>query len=100
MRIGMVGLGKMGGNMVRRLLRGGHECVVTDLSQANVKKLAGEGAVGSSSLDDFVSKLQAPRVAWVMVPAGGPTELTVLALAERMEAGDTIIDGGQFLLQG
>jgi 6-phosphogluconate dehydrogenase len=94
MRIGMVGLGRMGANMTRRLMRGGHELVVSDLSAENVNHLAGEGAVGSSSLDDFVSKLQKPRVAWLMVPAGGPTENTVQALAQRFEKGDILIDGG------
>jgi 6-phosphogluconate dehydrogenase len=84
----------MGGNMVRRLLRGGHECVVSDLSPQNVAELAKEGASGSTSLDDFVSKLNKPRAAWVMVPAGDPTEQTVNALAARFQAGDTIIDGG------
>ena len=91
MRIGMVGLGRMGANMTRRLMRGGHEIVVTDLSVDNVKRLAGEGAVSSSSLDDFVSKLQKPRVAWLMVPAGDPTEKTVQALAQRFEKGDILM---------
>src|ERR1700742_1600108 len=94
MQLGMVGLGRMGGNMVRRLMRAGHECVVTDLSAENVNKLAGEGAKGSTSLDDFISKLSKPRAAWVMVPAGDPTEKTVDALAAKFEKGDTIIDGG------
>ncbi|MEW6129492.1 MAG: phosphogluconate dehydrogenase (NAD(+)-dependent, decarboxylating) [Acidobacteriota bacterium] len=94
MQLGMVGLGRMGANMVRRLMRGGHECVVTDLNPDAVKQMEGEGATGSVSLDDFVGKLTKPRVAWVMVPAGAPTENTVKALAERMEAGDIIIDGG------
>src|SRR6266704_1126633 len=94
MQRGMVGLGRMGGNMVRRLLRGGHQCVVSDLSPKNVAELAGEGASGSSSLDDFVSKLTKPRAAWIMVPAGDPTEQTVTALGQRFEAGDIIIDGG------
>jgi 6-phosphogluconate dehydrogenase len=94
MQLGMVGLGRMGGNMVRRLMNGGHECVVSDLSAENVQRLAGEGAKPSASLDDFVSKLRPPRAAWVMVPAGDPTEKTVMALAERMQPGDTIIDGG------
>jgi 6-phosphogluconate dehydrogenase len=84
----------MGGNMVRRLMRGGHQCVVSDLSPQNVAELAKEGAVGSASLDDFVAKLTKPRAAWIMVPAGDPTEQTVSALAERLEAGDAIIDGG------
>ena len=94
MQLGMIGLGRMGGNMVRRLMAGGHECVVFDLSPDNVRALAGEGASGASSLDDFVQKLRKPRAAWVMVPAGGPTEQTVMALADRMEPGDIIIDGG------
>jgi len=84
----------MGANMARRLMRGGHEVAVTDLSAENVKKIASEGAIGSASLDDFVSKLGKPRVAWLMVPAGGPTEQTVQALAPRMQAGDILIDGG------
>jgi len=90
----MVGLGRMGGNMVRRLMRGGHQCVVTDLSPQAVAEFAKEGATGSTSLDDFVAKLTKPRAAWVMVPAGNATEQTVNALAQRFEAGDTIIDGG------
>jgi 6-phosphogluconate dehydrogenase len=90
----MVGLGKMGANMTRRLMRGGHEVVVTDLSADNVKKMAGEGSIASSSLDDFVSKLGKPRIAWLMVPAGAPTEQTVQALAQRMQEGDILIDGG------
>jgi 6-phosphogluconate dehydrogenase len=94
MQLGMVGLGRMGANMTRRLMRGGHELVVSDLSPEAVKQLAGEGAVASSSLDDLVSKLVPPRAAWIMVPAGDPTEKTVQALLSCMEAGDTIIDGG------
>ena len=94
MQVGMIGLGRMGANMVRRLMRGGHECVVSDLNPGNVKQLASEGATGSASLDDFVSKLRAPRVAWLMVPAGNPTGQTVLELSQRMQAGDIIIDGG------
>ena len=94
MRLGMVGLGKMGANMTRRLMRGGHEVVVTDLSADNVKKMAGEGAIASASLDDFVGKLGKPKSAWLMVPAGGPTEQTVQALAQRMLASDILIDGG------
>ena len=90
----MIGLGRMGGNMVRRLMKAGHECVVFDHSQETVGKLASEGATGSSTLADFASKLTKPRVAWVMVPAGGPTENTVEELAKVFEAGDIIIDGG------
>ena len=94
MQLGMIGLGRMGANMVRRLMRGGHQCVVFTRNPDNVRLLAGEGAIGATSLDDFVNKLSKPRAAWVMVPAGDPTEQTVLALSERMEAGDIIIDGG------
>jgi 6-phosphogluconate dehydrogenase len=94
MQIGMIGLGRMGGNMVRRLLQGGHECVVYDLNPAAVASLAGEGAAGSASLDEFVARLTPPRTAWVMVPAGEPTEKMVAALGERLSAGDVIIDGG------
>jgi len=94
MQLGMVGLGRMGANMTRRLMRGGHKLVVSDLSPAAVKELVGEGAAGSSSLEDLVSKLTPPRAAWVMVPAGDPTEKTVETLLSLMLAGDTIIDGG------
>jgi len=94
MQLGMVGLGKMGANMTRRLMRGGHQLVVSDLSPDAVKQLAGEGAAASSSLDDLVGRLSAPRAVWIMVPAGDPTEKTVQALLSSMQAGDTIIDGG------
>jgi len=80
--------------MVRRLMRGGHTCVVFDLNPENVQALAREGATGATSMDDFVKKLTKPRAAWVMVPSGDATEKTVMTLAERMEKGDTIIDGG------
>src|SRR5579885_2093669 len=94
MQLGMIGLGRMGGNMVRRLMRGGHQCVVFDLNPDNVRQLAAEGAAGASSMEDFVHKLARPRAAWVMVPAGEATESTVMQLASLMEPGDTIIDGG------
>jgi 6-phosphogluconate dehydrogenase len=94
MQLGMVGLGKMGANMTRRLMRGGHQVVVSDLSADAVKRRAGEGAVASSSLQDLISKLKAPHAVWIMVPAGAPTEQTVQNLAQYMQAGDTIIDGG------
>ena len=94
MQLGMIGLGRMGANMVRRLMHGGHQCVVFDLSAANVKQLAGEGATGSNSLDDFIAKLSKPRAVWIMVPAGDATENTVNDLAAGLEPGDTIIDGG------
>src|SRR6202166_3285540 len=79
MQMGMVGLGRMGANMTRRLMRGGHSLVVSDLSADAVKGIAGEGAVASSSLDDLVGKLKAPRAAWIMVPSGDATEKTVQA---------------------
>ena len=94
MQLGMIGLGRMGGNMVRRLIRGGHQCVVFDLNPDNVKQLMSDGASGATSLDDFVGKLTKPRTAWVMVPAGDPTEHTVMELAKRMATNDIIIDGG------
>jgi 6-phosphogluconate dehydrogenase len=94
MQLGMIGLGRMGANMVRRLMHGKHECVVYDMSPNNVKQLTGEGAMGSGSLDEFVAKLTKPRAAWVMVPAGDPTDKTVLTLGERMGKDDIIIDGG------
>jgi 6-phosphogluconate dehydrogenase len=94
MQIGMIGLGRMGGNMVRRLLKGGHECVAYDLSPAAVEELVKEGAIGGSSLDDFVAKLTPPRTAWIMVPAGEPTEGMVRELGQRLAAGDAIVDGG------
>ncbi len=94
MQIGMVGLGRMGGNMARRLMKGGHEVVAYATDPGAVQQLAGEGAVGTLALDDFAAKLKTPRVAWVMVPAGAPTEQVVTDLAKRFEPGDTIIDGG------
>jgi len=93
MQMGMIGLGRMGANMVRRLIRGGHQCVVFDVSPDAVKELAKEGAVGATSLDDFVAKLNKPRVAWMMVPAA-VVESTVNDLASRFEKGDIIVDGG------
>jgi 6-phosphogluconate dehydrogenase len=94
MQIGMIGLGKMGANMVRRLMRGGHECVVFDLDQENVKILADEGATGVSSMEELVKNLRKPRSVWIMVPSGNPTDKAVLNLANMMEPGDVIIDGG------
>ena len=94
MQLGMIGLGRMGANMVRRLMRGGHECVVFDLNADNVKQMVGEGATGSDSLDDFMSKLNKPRSVWIMVPAGNATEKTVNDLAAKMGVSDIIIDGG------
>ncbi len=94
MQLGMVGLGRMGANIVRRLMRDGHECVVYDVNPDTVKQLESEGATGASSLADLASKLQAPRAVWMMVPAGGITEQTVDGLADALSEGDTIIDGG------
>jgi 6-phosphogluconate dehydrogenase len=94
MQLGMIGLGRMGGNMVRRLMRNGHTCSVFDLSPANVEALVKEGATGSNSMEAFVKSLAKPRVAWVMVPAGAATDSTVMKLASLMEEGDIIIDGG------
>jgi 6-phosphogluconate dehydrogenase len=94
MQLGMVGLGKMGANMVRRLMRGGHECIVTDLNPPSIAALEKEGAKGAASLAELAKKLNQPRAVWIMVPAGDPTEKTVEQLAQVLEAGDTIIDGG------
>jgi 6-phosphogluconate dehydrogenase len=94
MQLGMVGLGRMGSNLVRRLLPAGHECVVYDVNPDTVKELAGEGATGAGSLQELVAALEQPRAVWVMVPAGQITEQTVSELGELLEAGDTIIDGG------
>ena len=94
MQLGMVGLGRMGANLVRRVMRAGHECVVYDVSEDAVKALAHEGATGTTSLDAFVKALEPPRAAWVMVPAGEITDQTVGELARRMRTDDVIIDGG------
>ena len=93
MQIGMIGLGRMGANMVRRLLRGGHECVVYDRNAETVTKLAGEGAVGSQSLDDFIAKLNRPRAVWLMIPAA-LVDATLNELSPKLDAGDVLIDGG------
>jgi 6-phosphogluconate dehydrogenase len=93
MQLGMVGLGRMGANLVRRLMRGGHDCVAYDVNEESVRQLEGEGAVGATSLEDFVSKLSAPRAAWIMVPAAFAGS-TATQLGDLMASGDTIIDGG------
>src|SRR6266516_3634706 len=93
-QLGMVGLGRMGANIVRRLMRAGHECVVYNRSPGPMKALADEGATPSESIEDLVSKLRPPRAAWAMVPAGGTTAKVIDALAAHMAPGDIIIDGG------
>jgi 6-phosphogluconate dehydrogenase len=94
MQLGMVGLGRMGAGIVRRLLKDGHSCVGYDVNVDAVEALAADGADGATSLEEFASKLAKPRAAWVMVPAGHITEKTIAALAEVLEPGDAIIDGG------
>ncbi|HUZ52705.1 MAG TPA: decarboxylating 6-phosphogluconate dehydrogenase [Streptosporangiaceae bacterium] len=93
MQLGMVGLGRMGANLVRRLMRDGHHCVVYDVNKAAIDDLVAEGATGASDLDDFVAKLQPPRTAWLMLPAA-ITGRTLDHLASMLEADDTVIDGG------
>jgi len=93
MQMGMIGLGRMGANMVRRLLKGGHECVVFDMNKSAVAELVKEGAVGTASLDELTSKLKKPRVTWMMVPAG-VVEETLADLNKRFEKDDIIVDGG------
>jgi 6-phosphogluconate dehydrogenase len=93
MQLGMIGLGRMGANIVRRLMRDGHDCVVYDVSAESIKKLADEGATGTGTLEEFVAALEQPRVAWVMIPAG-ITGKTVESLAALLDEGDIIIDGG------
>ena len=94
MQIGMVGLGRMGSNMVRRLMRDGHHCVAFDHSPEAVGKISEEGAKGADSLQALVDSLEAPRTVWIMVPAGEATDQTVTALVGMLKSGDTIIDGG------
>jgi 6-phosphogluconate dehydrogenase len=93
MQIGMIGLGRMGANMARRLLRGGHDCVVFDMSAKAVEELVHENATGATSLEDLVKKLPNPRAVWLMVPAA-VVDQTIASLVPLLEAGDTIIDGG------
>ena len=93
MQLGMIGLGRMGANMVRRLQKKGHQCVVYDRSADSVRQLAGEGAIGSTSLDDFVAKLTKPRAIWLMVPAA-VVDATIADLLPRLNKDDILIDGG------
>jgi 6-phosphogluconate dehydrogenase len=94
MQLGMVGLGRMGAGIVRRLTRDGHRCVGYDVNADTVKSLEGEGVAGATTLEEFAAKLEKPRAAWVMVPAGDITSQTIRAVGEVFEAGDVIIDGG------
>ena len=94
MQIGMIGLGRMGANMARRLMKGSHECVVYDRNAETVDALGKEGATRASSLEDIVKNLNPPRAVWIMLPSGTPTEETVVALSKLLAVGDAIIDGG------
>ena len=94
MELGMIGLGRMGGNMTTRLLGGGHRVVVFDFNAEAVKAAEGQGADSAASLEDLASKLTAPRAVWVMVPSGDATENTIMSLAEVLAPGDAVIDGG------
>lgn len=99
MQLGMIGLGRMGSNIVRRLMHDGHTAVVFDQSSTAVEALAREGAVGASSLEELASKLDAPRTIWVMLPAGEITENAIQRVSDLLQAGDTIIDGGNTFWQ-
>src|SRR6201989_34856 len=99
MQLGMIGLGRMGGNIVRRLMKHGHTTVVYDKDPKAVAAIGADGAVGAGALEDFVRKLEKPRTAWVMLPAGKITETTIETLAKLMEPGDVIIDGGNTFWQ-
>ncbi|MEO0768035.1 MAG: phosphogluconate dehydrogenase (NAD(+)-dependent, decarboxylating) [Cyanobacteria bacterium J06649_4] len=94
MQLGMIGLGRMGANIVRRLMRDGHDCVVFNRTPDKVQQLESEGATGSDSIDDFIQKLEKPRCIWIMVPAGEATEAMVQQLSTKLDAGDIVIDGG------
>jgi 6-phosphogluconate dehydrogenase len=93
MQLGMIGLGRMGANMVRRLQKAGHHCVAFDRNAASVQEVARDGATAATSLDDLVKKLQRPRTVWLMVPAA-VVDATLQGLADKLDAGDIIIDGG------
>ena len=99
MQLGMIGLGRMGANIVRRLMRAGHTCVVYDRDPAPGQALAAEGAIAAASLADLVAKLDGPRAVWVMLPAGKPTESTIETLTTLLSKGDTVIDGGNSFWQ-
>src|SRR3954453_23618625 len=99
MQLGMIGLGRMGGNIVRRLMKHGHTAVVYDKDAKAVAALAADGALGAAPLEEFVNRLEKTRTAWVMLPAGKITEATIDALSKLMQAGDVIIDGGNSFWQ-
>src|ERR1700684_4560345 len=94
MELGMIGLGKMGGFMTERLIKGGHRVVGFDRDPAVVKGLAAKGAVGADSLEKMIAQLKAPRVVWLMVPSGAPVDQTIELITPHFQVGDTIIDGG------
>src|SRR5258708_2086712 len=100
MQLGMIGLGRMGGNIVRRLTQGGHDCVVFDQNPAAIKALLGERVTGGADLKQLVRQLDKPRAVWVMLPAGEITGATVAQLGTLLEGGDTIIDGGNAFDKG
>src|SRR4030081_737539 len=99
MQLGMIGLGRMGGNIVRRLMKHGHTAVVYDKDPKAVAALAADGAAGANGLEDFVGKLERPRTVWVMLPAGQITEATIDALSKLLQTGDVMIDGGNTFWQ-
>jgi len=94
MQIGMIGLGRMGGNMARRLMKSGHDLVIFNRTSEKMKSFVDEGAIGTSGLRELVDKLEKPRVVWIMLPAGEVTENTMMEIAENLEPDDIIIDGG------
>ena len=94
MQLGLIGLGRMGGNMARRLMAGDHQVVVWDQRAEAVQALAHDGGAAATSVDDLVARLVPPRTVWIMVPAGAPTEDTVAAVARRLDRGDALVDGG------
>ncbi len=100
MEIGLIGLGKMGGNMAERLRRGGHKVVGFDFNKEATAKLTAAGSVGVDSLEDMVKNLQAPRAIWIMVPAGDPVDQTIQKLKPSMQPGDIFIDGGNSNYKG
>jgi len=99
MELGLIGLGRMGGNMTRRLIEGGHQVHVFDPNPAAVERAVADGAVGSTSLEDMVTRLKAPRVVWMMIPAGDPVEQTIKRIVPVMSAGDVLVDGGNSMFK-